>query len=350
VCGPALGHAWHAPPLYQDYDVDDPFYIQRIGTTIDILEIVFTVIFTVDLLVNITASWLRPFLSDAYNYLDVVVVITSILGAVSIVSNWIDPAKGIDSGADSGAFLRVIRIFRLVRVFKLSRVMTDFRVILDAMYRSINGVTSAFLLFFMMVTLFSIMATMLVAEKDHELFGAFWPSFVTMLHVGLSPHSGFVILNSLQGISIDLNDRDDDLDMLVRDWQIDCFFCVYMILVFVMLQNLVVVVFLREFFATTADEQRRARQEERLRQSMFGDLGAKSPIDPLLREMLNFRHEGELESMLSDLYRPSPLSPARPILTQLLFPSHSTRMLTATRPLLASWQGNTAKLPLENFV
>jgi hypothetical protein len=302
------------------------FVYQRIETTMDILEIVFTVIFTVDLLVNITASWLRPFLSDAYNYLDVVVVIMSILGAVSIVTKWVDPAKVVDNGVESGVGFRVIRMFRLVRVFKLSRVMTDLRVILDAMYRSMNGVTSAFLLFFIIVILGSIMATMLFAGKDHALFGAFWRSFVTMLHIGLSPHSSFVILNSLQGISIDLNDRDDDLDMLVRDWQIDGFFCVYMILVFVMLQNLVVVVFLREFLATTADEQRRARQEERLRQGMIGDLGAKSPIDPLLREMLNFRHEGELESMLSDLYRPSPLSPARPMLTQL-FPSHSPCML-----------------------
>jgi len=291
------------------------FVHQRIETTIDILEIVFTVIFTVDLLINITASWLRRFLSDAYNYLDVLVVIISILDAVSIVSKWLNPAKEIDSGTDSGVGFRVIRIFRLVRVFKLSRAMTGLRTILDAMVRSMNGVTSAFLLFFIVVVLGSIIATTLFAEKDHELFGAFWQSFVTMLHIGLSPHTGFVICNSLQGISIDIGPPDLDLDsVLVRDWGVDCFFCIYMPLVFVMMQNLVVVVFLREFLATAADEQRRERQEERLRQSMFGDLGAKSPIDPLLQEMLNFRHEGELDSMLSDLYRSSTLSPSRPIL------------------------------------
>jgi hypothetical protein len=290
-------------------------YQKRIETTIDILEIVFTVIFTVDLLTNITASWLRPFLSDAYNYLDVLVVIISIIDAVTIVSKWLNPAKEIDSGADSGGVgFRVIRIFRLVRVFKLSRAMTGLRTLLDAMFRSVNGVTSAFLFFFIVVVLGSIIATTLFAEKDHELFGAFWQSLVTMLHIGLSPHTGFVICNSLQGISIDMGPRDFDLDsVLLRDWGVDCFFCIYMLLVFVVLQNLVVVVFLREYLATAADEQRRQRQEERLRQSMFGDLGAKSPIDPLLQEIMNFRHEGELSSMLSDLYRSSTLSLSRPI-------------------------------------
>jgi hypothetical protein len=65
---------------------------------------------------------------------------------------------------------------------------------------------------------------------------------------------------------------------------------------------------------------------------MIGDLGAKSPIDPLLREMLNFRHEGELESMLSDLYRSRPLPRARSILTQLLLSSHAPCMFTAMSP------------------
>jgi hypothetical protein len=155
---------------------------------------------------------------------------------------------------------------------------------------------------------------------------------VTMLHCGLSPHTGFVLLNSLQGISIDRADRDDDLDMYLWNWTIDVFFSIYILLVFVLVQNLVVVVFLREFLATTADDQRSARQEERLRQGMYGDLGAKSPIDPLLREMLNFRDEGELGSMLSDLYRSRTLPPARLILTQLLLSSHAPSMFTAMSP------------------
>jgi hypothetical protein len=257
----------------------------------------------------------------------------SLADVVNIISKWINSDKASDSVADSGGTgFRVIRIFRLVRVFKLSRVMVDLRIIMDAMFRSLNGVTSAFLIFLLMVVLFSIMATSTFAQQDQELFGTFWRSLVTMLHCGLSPHTGFVLLNSLQGISIDRADRDDDLDMYLWNWTIDVFFSIYILLVFVLVQNLVVVVFLREFLATTADEQRSARQEERLRQGMYGDLGAKSPIDPLLREMLNFRDEGELGSMLSDLYRSRTLPPARLILTQLLLSSHAPSMFTAMSP------------------
>ena len=254
------------------------------------------------------------------------------MDAFNIISKWMKSDKASDSFADSGTGFRVIRIFRLVRVFKLSRVMVDLRIIMDAMFRSLNGVASAFLIFLLMVVLFSIMATSSFAQQDQELFGTFWRSLVTMLHIGLSPHTGFVILNSLQGISIDLADRHDDLDMYLWDWTTDIFFSIYILLVFVLLQNLVSVVFLREFLATTVDVQRSERLEERLRQSMYGDLGAKSPIDPLLREMLKFRHAGELESMLSDLYRSRPLPRARSILTQLLLSSHAPCMFTAMSP------------------
>ena len=171
----------------------------------------------------------------------------SLADVVNIISKWINSDKASDSVADSGGTgFRVIRIFRLVRVFKLSRVMVDLRIIMDAMFRSLNGVTSAFLIFLLMVVLFSIMATSTFAQQDQELFGTFWRSLVTMLHCGLSPHTGFVLLNSLQGISIDRADRDDDLDMYLWNWTIDVFFSIYILLVFVLVQNLVVVVFLRE--------------------------------------------------------------------------------------------------------
>lgn len=87
-------------------------------------------------------------------------------------------------------------------------------------------------------------------------------------------------------------------------WYIGFVFGTYSFIVYVFLNNIVVVVFLREFLASTADNKRkRALDMERKKLHVNGDLAIKSPLDPLLQEMINFRDQKELSLMISDLYK-----------------------------------------------
>jgi hypothetical protein len=86
-------------------------------------------------------------------------------------------------------------------------------------------------------------------------------------------------------------------------WYIGFIFGTYSFIVNVLLNNIVVVVFLREFLATTADDRRKSALEaEHERLHVNGDLAIKSPLDPLLRDMVYFRDRKELLHMISDLY------------------------------------------------
>merc|ERR1719261_205721 len=82
------------------------------------------------------------------------------------------------------------------------------------------------------------------------------------------------------------------------------FFGLYSFIVNVLLNNIVVIVLLREFLACTVDEERRsALAAEERRQKMDGDVALRrSPLEPLLQEMVNFNDEQELHQMISDLF------------------------------------------------
>ena len=87
-------------------------------------------------------------------------------------------------------------------------------------------------------------------------------------------------------------------------WYIGFVFGTYSFIVYVFLNNIVVVVFLMEFLASTADNKRkRALDMERKKLHVNGDLAIKSPLDPLLQEIINFRDQKELSLMISDLYK-----------------------------------------------
>jgi len=64
------------------------------------LEFIFTVLFTFELLFNLFGSWWRPFLAEAWNWVDSFVVMISIAGLIDET-------------------IPVVNLLRLVRVFKM---------------------------------------------------------------------------------------------------------------------------------------------------------------------------------------------------------------------------------------
>jgi hypothetical protein len=88
----------------------------------------FTAIFTAELLINLSAHWLRPFLNDGWSVFDLFVIILSLaaLGPISLPAN----------------ALRSLRAFRVVRLFGRLGPLRD---IIESLTAAVVSILNAFL-------------------------------------------------------------------------------------------------------------------------------------------------------------------------------------------------------------
>jgi hypothetical protein len=87
--------------------VNDDNSPSQVGRNLAILDDVFTVVFAVELAINLFAHWLRPFLRDGWSLFDLIVVTVSLASLGPLVL----PTSVIRS-------LRALRIIRLFRRFE----------------------------------------------------------------------------------------------------------------------------------------------------------------------------------------------------------------------------------------
>ena len=100
-----------------------------LGYHLELLDMFFTIVFTVELAINLYANWIRPFLSDGWNNFDFVVVSLSLiaLGPVAMPIN----------------VLRSLRAFRVVRLFGRMGALRD---IVSSLTAAVVPVLNAFLI------------------------------------------------------------------------------------------------------------------------------------------------------------------------------------------------------------
>ena len=130
-------------------------------------EIVFTAMFTVELLFNLFGSWLRPFLTEGWNYVDSFVVFVSWAGVI----NEDLPAVNV---------LRLVRVLKMVRLF---RKLTELRMLINALTSSIVPVLYSFLILLLISTVYAVVATDLFSAIDPTNFGDFSLSLFSLFQV-----------------------------------------------------------------------------------------------------------------------------------------------------------------------
>ena len=110
---------------------DSPYH-----ASISNFDVIFTSIFTFELAMNVYAHWLRPFLTNWWNALDVVIIILSLvaLGPINIPIS----------------ILRLVRAFRVIRLFGRMRALKR---ILSSLSASIVPELNAFLIFFIVASI-----------------------------------------------------------------------------------------------------------------------------------------------------------------------------------------------------
>ena len=106
----------------------------RIANLLDNLNLLFTVVFTVELAINAFANWFRPFITDVWSQLDAFVVALSILPFLVPDQN-----TGI---------VRILRAFRIVRLF---RRVPSLRKIITALTMALLPVVNVFCILFLLL-------------------------------------------------------------------------------------------------------------------------------------------------------------------------------------------------------
>ena len=294
--------------------------LQSFEHSMAVFELFFAVIFSLDLLVNFVANGWQRFFRDFYNYLDVFVVIASWVETALYYA----PDLGTSEDLSGTIAMRVVRLLRLARVLRLSRLFVDVQILLRALSRSISGLLAAVLFLLLFTVLGAIMATSLFSLRDPDLFGKFSVSLFTMWSVGLGPATAFDVATSLmKPLGADEPETTDSTDNFV----VGLFFGTYCFLVYAVFSNMVVVVFFREFLASTSEMRREhALEDARRRQHLAGERGLSSPLAPLLQvpqkspamikralrkshtdmlelqEMVRFRDRQELSRMIREVY------------------------------------------------
>lgn len=141
------------------------------GSTADqvfeVFEWIFTIMFAVELVLNMYGNWWLPFFADAWNWFDLIVV------SISIVSLVFPGIPGVS----------VLRLFRALRVFRLFKRIKSLKMIIEGVLAALPGVSNAMVVFAILMGIWSIMGVEFFGDIKEEEFGNFPRAMFTMWQV-----------------------------------------------------------------------------------------------------------------------------------------------------------------------
>ncbi|EKX36873.1 hypothetical protein GUITHDRAFT_145375 [Guillardia theta CCMP2712] len=232
----------------------------------------FTIIFTVELAINVTANWITPFLMDSWNVLDTSVVVVSLL---SFYASNIPGVKGF----------RILRVLKVVRVFKR---LTSLRMIITALASSVIPVANVFVILLLANMVYAILGVGLFSQSSPDFFGTFSRAFFTMFQCvtgdGWASSVARPMMDPLGGYSS----------------SIAIFFLSYILIVSWIIVNVVLAVLLDEFLKAASDEKAAMHREKNSNSELRL---LYTTLDPLLSHLSQFHSTDDLLRRLSDLFQ-----------------------------------------------
>uniref|UniRef100_A0A8B9LMI9 Calcium channel, voltage-dependent, L type, alpha 1S subunit, b n=1 Tax=Astyanax mexicanus TaxID=7994 RepID=A0A8B9LMI9_ASTMX len=185
------------------------------NTTLESLEYIFLVIFTLECFLKIIAYGLLfhegAYLRNCWNILDFVIVF---MGLFTLAVDTINAIAGTPTEKGGGFDMKALRAFRVLRPLRLVSGVPSLQVVMNSILKAMIPLFQVVLLVFFLVTLFAIMGLELYKCKMHktcyyEGTGSFfqlsvndavgnewaWIYFVTMILLG-----SFFVLNLVLGV------------------------------------------------------------------------------------------------------------------------------------------------------
>ena len=201
-----------------------------VASHFDIVEMCFTAVYLMELLGNIFGHWFRAFFRSAWNWFDLIIVGVSVFDAVYVLSG----------GHGSG--LNILRLIRIFRIFRIFNKLDNMRRIMYAILAAFGPMLNAFLLFVVVISIYSVMAVNLFRKYSHEHFQSFSMSFYTLL--GVATGEDWVVYLHQR-----LRNSDEGVDTVVA-----VFFVSYIGLVFIVAFNIIVGVLIEAFMSSMSQD------------------------------------------------------------------------------------------------
>jgi hypothetical protein len=253
--------------------------LTRIFTDIDII---FTILFVLELSLNLFVNWLRPFFQESWNVFDFVVV------SVSVISLF-------TSSIGSATAMRSIRLMRAFRVLRLFGRLQELRSIVEALGRSLVPVASAFTIVTLVLCVYAIVGVQLFQEQQQDSFGNFFKALYTMF--AASTMDGWQELVAIPFISAE--EAADSETVPTGHLGLILFFVSFFLIVAWTLLPVVIAVLLDNFSGAIADD-RKAQEREKLKIS--GLDRTEHILDPLLELLCQHESQDDLKQRVENLF------------------------------------------------
>mmetsp|Transcript_21259 Transcript_21259/g.48808 ORF Transcript_21259/g.48808 Transcript_21259/m.48808 type:complete len:579 (-) Transcript_21259:171-1907(-) len=225
-----------------------------------IIDLIFSVLFTLELAVNLFAHWLTPFISDGWNVFDFIVVL------VSDIAYAVPELPGVN-------VLRLVRAFRVLRLFGR---LKELRGIINALTASLIPVFNALMIVLLVTAIYAILGVLSWKDRSEVRFGTFSAAMYTMFQV-----------ITMEGWSSEIARPMFDPSVGPLDTGVAVYFASFVVIVGWILLPVVMAVLLDNFVQAAAEDERKAqlKKEKAIRFSV-------DPIAPLLAS-LSYYDTGE---------------------------------------------------------
>lgn len=125
------------------------------------INIFFTVIFTVEMIIKILAIGFKHYFTSMFNVFDCLVVISGFIDiflATFLLSE-------NDDNKDSRSIITAVRGFRLLRIFKLARSWKRFEILIETLGRTLVDIATFSILLFLFIITFTLLGLELFANR-----------------------------------------------------------------------------------------------------------------------------------------------------------------------------------------
>jgi voltage-gated sodium channel len=152
-------------------DTDDGVHNQC-GAVLDMIDLVVTVIFVLEIGLKLYADRMA-FFRSGWNIFDFTIVGVTVLAGVGQMGSEISVLRA----------LRVLRVVRVFRVFRLFGVVPALRRVVDALFKAIPGIGAIMAVLALLFYVGAVMTTDLFGDEQPEHFGSIGSSMFTLFQV-----------------------------------------------------------------------------------------------------------------------------------------------------------------------
>ncbi|EKX55140.1 hypothetical protein GUITHDRAFT_98923 [Guillardia theta CCMP2712] len=246
----------------------------HVSKLFDTFDLIFTIFFTLELVVNAFAHWFWPFITSGWNLFDIFIVAGSLL--VFAVEN----LPGVN-------VLRMMRAFRVVRLFGR---LKSLRLIINALIGSLIPVLNAFVILTLISAMYAILAVGFFGQQNPEHFSSFSLSLTSLFSIAAGMSDGW---------AFDYPGAIDSNGNQVPSLTGGLFFISFILVVGWILLQVVVAVLLDNFTSASEREKQKLLLERIEKNGRVKDIRS---LDPLLSSLSIYDSQQELTRRIDTIF------------------------------------------------